>query len=411
MASVDAPKGTATLMQTSEFHDIVKDRTLPVAWVDLDAVARNVDMFAGYAQRAGKTIRLASKSIRHVGLMRRILAHPSGVFKGILCFTVEEAVWLFEQGLDDLIVAYPSVNQRALDAACAAMKNGAQIRLMVDHHSHLEAIHDAAIRHEVTAPILLDVDVALKPMTWMHLGARRSPLRTAESISLLLEHAQNFSRIQVDGVMTYESQVAGLPDKTPRRVFWNGIVRWMKRMSVRDVSARRRVVDSLLPTEGERPSIHNGGGTGSIKSTMTDPVVSEVTVGSGFLGGTLFDYYRDLSIEPAVYFALEVCRIPEQGWVTCLGGGPMASGAPGVDRLPVPIHPSGLQLSTAEGIGEVQTPLRITSGQTLSIGQPVVFRPPKSGELAARFSEYLMVENGVVAAVEPTYRGMGVSFL
>lgn len=400
-------------MQHTTFQHLLKDRPLPLAWVDMDALSRNVDRFAKTALRAGKTIRLASKSIRHVGLMRRILEHDSGVFKGVLCFTVDEAAWLYSQGFDDLLVAYPSVNPVALEAVCEALKAGAQIRLMVDHPAHLDAIHDAARHHAVTVPVVLDVDVGLNllGLGLGHLGAKRSPLRSMEAMRTMLRHAQGIECIRVDGVMTYESQVAGVPDTTPRRMVWNPIVRWMKRVSVRDVAARRREIDSVFTAEGNQSYLSNGGGTGSIRSTMEDAMVTEVTVGSGFLGGTLFDHYREVIIEPALYFALEVCRIPEPGWVTCLGGGPMASGVPSQDRLPIPIDPPGLRLSGAEGIGEVQTPLRTKPGQTLEIGQPVVFRPPKSGELAARFPEYLMVEQGVVVAVELTYRGMGVSFL
>ena len=98
---------------------------------------------------------------------------------------------------------------------------------------------------------------------------------------------------------------------------------------------------------------------------------------------------------------------PEPGWITCLGGGPLASGPPAPDRLPRPIYPPGLRISRAEGVGEVQTPMQYPMSYTPEIGQPVVFRPPKSGELGARFTEYLMVENGVVTSVEQTYRMNG----
>ncbi|CAF4674689.1 unnamed protein product, partial [Rotaria sp. Silwood2] len=63
---------------------------------------------------------------------------------------------------------------------------------------------------------------------------------------------------------------------------------------------------------------------------------------------------------PSCYFALPVVRVSDEGkWVTCAGGGYVASGRPGWDKVPLPVFPLGLTLNDSEGPGEVQTPLRI----------------------------------------------------
>jgi len=104
-------------------------------------------------------------------------------------------------------------------------------------------------------------------------------------------------------------------------------------------------------------------------------------------------------------------RRPATGMVTCHGGGYIASGEPGPDRLPRPTHPAGAELLAAEGAGEVQTPVRLPSGVEVPLGAPVLFRPAKSGELAERFNEYhLVAPDGGVERV-PTYRGLGRCFL
>src|SRR5207244_2558454 len=124
------------------------------------------------------------------------------------------------------------------------------------------------------------------------------------------------------------------------------------------------------------------GGTGSLAWSAKDPSLTEVTAGSGFLDSLLFDYYRDLSLAPAALFALQVVRRPSPGIVTCHGGGYVASGAPGPDRLPRPWLPAGLELLGLEGAGEVQTPLRLRAGAAPRLGDPVFFRHAKAGELA-----------------------------
>jgi D-serine deaminase-like pyridoxal phosphate-dependent protein len=45
------------------------------------------------------------------------------------------------------------------------------------------------------------------------------------------------------------------------------------------------------------------------------------------------------------------------------------------------------------------------------LGDPVIFRPAKSGELAEHFEEYLLVRGDRIEARVPTYRGLRRRFL
>ena len=82
-----------------------------------------------------------------------------------------------------------------------------------------------------------------------------------------------------------------------------------------------------------------------------------------------------------------------------------------LDRQPVPYLPQGSSLLKLEGAGEVQTPVVLKKGTRLNIGDPVIFRHAKAGELMERFNELLIVENKKVVGSAPTYRGMGMCFL
>jgi hypothetical protein len=113
--------------------------------------------------------------------------------------------------------------------------------------------------------------------------------------------------------------------------------------------------------------------------------------------------------EPALGFALEVSRASDPDYVTCLGGGIIASGEPGWDRVPLPFYPEGLKLISTEGCGEVQTPLQVAVGvERPALGSAVIFRPAKSGEPLERFSEVLLLERGKIAGSARTYRGLGL---
>jgi D-serine deaminase-like pyridoxal phosphate-dependent protein len=154
----------------------------------------------------------------------------------------------------------------------------------------------------------------------------------------------------------------------------------------------------------------NGGGTGSIESTAADTSVTEIAAGSGILGPALFDHYTEFAPTPAAYFVAPVVRRPGRHLVTVAGGGWIASGPPGRDRLPVPTDPPGLHYLPTEAAGEVQTPLKGRAAESLAIGDRVWFRHAKSGEVCEHLNAMHVVDGGAVRRTLPTYRGEGKVF-
>jgi D-serine deaminase-like pyridoxal phosphate-dependent protein len=400
-------------MDWADFVRALDGEPLPAGLVDLDALDRNIDRVRRSAERSGKTIRVASKSVRHLGLLRRIMERGGEHFRGVMCFTLEEACFLADEGHDDLLVAYPSVQKRALDEVAARVKRGKLIRLMADHPAHLAAYGRAARAHGVKLEVLIELDVAYQALRGrVHLGALRSPVRGPSDAVELARAARSIDSIEIAGIMGYEAHVAGLPDRNPFSAPLNPIRKAIKRVSIPQIAEVRRQTVLALRREGIDVRVVNGGGTGSLATTGEESCVTELTVGSGFLCSHLFDYYEGNVLEPAAFFALEVCRIPQRGVITCHGGGYIASGEPGWDRLPVPHLPRGLRYVSMEGAGEVQTPLRLPDDAPhVEIGHPIVFRHAKAGELAERFEAYLLLREKKIVAREPTYRGMGRAFL
>ncbi len=146
-------------------------------------------------------------------------------------------------------------------------------------------------------------------------------------------------------------------------------------------------------------------------TTGKESVVTEITVGSGFYAPSLFDYYRDFRYQPAAGFAIEIVRQPDASIYTCLGGGYIASGAAGPEKLPQPYLPEGAKLDSLEGAGEVQTPIHYRGPIALKPGDPIFMRHGKAGELCERFTHLLLVSNGAVVEEVTTYRGDGKCFI
>src|SRR5262245_19949916 len=82
----------------------------PLAVIDLDAYDDNAATLVSRAH--GLPIRIATKSLRSRPLIQRALAREG--FQGLMCYAVPEALWWARSGVDDIFVAYPSVDIAAL---------------------------------------------------------------------------------------------------------------------------------------------------------------------------------------------------------------------------------------------------------------------------------------------------------
>ena len=209
--------------------------------------------------------------------------------------------------------------------------------------------------------------------------------------------------------MTYEGQIAGVPDEVPTARARSLVVRRLKSASITQLETRRAEIAAAIRDLVDL-EFWNAGGSGSVETTTLDPAVTEVAAGSGLLVPTLFDHYQSFRPRPAAFFGLRVVRRPSPQVATVHGGGFVASGAAGKDRLPTPWAPSGLHLTGLEGAGEVQTPLTGPGAARLRIGDTVWFRHAKSGELFEHGTEVHLVSGDAVTATVPTYRGCGRSF-
>ncbi|HEY5192312.1 MAG TPA: amino acid deaminase/aldolase [Solirubrobacteraceae bacterium] len=388
----------------------------PFAVVDLDAFWRNAaDM---ERRAAGKPIRLASKSVRCRALQERVLARPG--FQGTLAFTLPEALWLAELGLQDIVVAYPTADREALRTLAGRSEQTADARVsvMVDSIAQLDLI-ESAVGSSDGAPIevCIDVDAGL----WMldgriRIGAKRSPIHTPEQAAALAQEILERERLRLVGIMAYESQIAGLGDAPPGKHLRGAAIRALQRRSARELSVRRAaavgaVQDVLRAASATPLRFVNGGGTGSLELTGAETAITEIAAGSGLYGPTLFDAYRAFQPEPAALFALPVVRKPSAAVATVLGGGYLASGRADTARLPTPFLPAGLALDKQEGAGEVQTPLVGPAARGLRVGDRVWFRHAKAGELCERFDRLHLIEDERIAEEVPTYRGEGRCFL
>jgi len=390
----------------SDYLQILNEFEAPYAFVDVDYLDKNI---TDILQRAGNIkIRIASKSIRSVEILKYIFS-KSAQFEGIMSFTTKETLYLINQGFDNILLGYPSVNESEIEQLAIKVAEGKNIQLMVDRTEHVKLINSIGSKLNIVIPICIDLDMSSK-FPGIYFGVMRSAIKSTNDLKLLLSEIKQNKFVALNGLMGYEAQIAGLGDNVNGAGLMNNIIGILKIKSIKEIAKRRKDCVQLIKDEGFDLRLVNGGGTGSIESTKQEPWVTEVTVGSGFFSPLLFDNYKNFTHLPAAAFALKVVRKPTDSIVTCLGGGYLASGAPDKFRLPQPYLPKGLKLTKNEGAGEVQTPL-VQTNQNLQVGDTVFFRHSKAGELCERFNELIFIKNGKADKIIKTYRGDGQCFL
>ncbi|WP_406249435.1 alanine racemase [Microbacterium sp. M] len=375
----------------------------PVAVIDLDALRHNaMDLLV---RAGGIPIRVASKSVRVRSVLDAVLRIPG--YRGILAFTLAEALWLSETH-DDIVVGYPSVDRAGIARLAQDEFAASRVTLMVDDPAHLDFIDSVAApagRAEIR--VAIDADASWRSAALGHIGVRRSPLFTAEDVARFAREIVRRDGFRLVGLQMYEAQIAGQGDDAGPDA---PVIRFAQARSRDELRHRRAAIAAALIDIAPLEFL-NGGGTGSLEFTGSDESVTEATAGSGLLGGHLFDGYRSFQPAPASAFAFDVVRRPTADIATVLGGGWIASGPPVASRQPRPVWPAGLRMLPREAAGEVQTPLQGRAAESLDIGDRVWFRHAKSGEPAERIDAYQLVSGDEIVGELPTYRGEGKAFL
>lgn len=248
------------LDQYERYKRVIRDERLPVALVDLDAVDHNIETLLADVRQHGKTLRLASKSVRCPWLLKYITEKGQGVIRGILSYSVTEAAFLVEQGFTDIIVAYPTV--QPVDCQLLAQLNSRDCRvaIVVDSEAHLQALRGTPER---PIPVVIEIDLSYRPLgRRVHLGARRSPLRTPEAVLELARKIMQRRDLKLLGLMGYEAQIAGVGENNPFSPLLNPARKLIKKLSRPYVAQMRQRVLELLRREGFSVEVFNGGGTG-----------------------------------------------------------------------------------------------------------------------------------------------------
>ncbi|MFL6094705.1 MAG: alanine racemase, partial [Blastococcus sp.] len=244
----------------ARLDDATADLDPPLAVLDLDALDANADDLVRRA--SGKPIRVASKSVRNRGVLRRVLARPG--FAGVLAYTLPEALWL--SGGDDpvstdVVVGYPSADRSALRRLAADEDAAGRVTLMVDSVEHLDLVDSLVPAGRRPAlRICLDVDASLRAAGGrVHVGVRRSPVHSAADAAALARRVSDRRGFELVGLMAYEAQIAGVQDAPAGRPLRGLAVRRMQEFSGRELTGRRAEIVAAVGAVAPLEFVNGGG--------------------------------------------------------------------------------------------------------------------------------------------------------
>ena len=269
-------------------------------------------------------------------LLASMLDHDPG-FRGLMTFTLPETLWLHGHGFDDLLVAYPSADREAL-AELARLESERPPIVMVDSVEQLDYIESAARAGPAAARVCIELDLGWWPLGGrLKIGVKRSPVRTPAQARALARGDRAAPRASSSqALMGYEAHVAGVGDR-PLGKRLQGLRDPPDQGALRcraGASAAPAAVEAVR--EVAAVPIVNGGGTGSIHSTRERAPSRRSRPAPAFTRPLSSTATRSSALTPAAMFAMPVVRRPSGGVATLLGGGYLASGAAGPDRLPAP---------------------------------------------------------------------------
>lgn len=230
------------------------DARLPAAVVDLDAVDRNLTLLLDPVRRSGKTLRVATKSVRCVELLRYLAHHGGAAVQGWMTYDAAETEFLAARGFDDLLLAYPTAQRDDVARLAALAARGVTLSVVVDAVEHLDALEAAARDAGATVEVTIELDLALRlAVGSLHVGVLRSPVRSVGDALALARAVRSRPHLRLGGLMAYEAQIAGLADHDPfASPAVNVAQRALKALSRPAVRERRAQVVAALRREGSR---------------------------------------------------------------------------------------------------------------------------------------------------------------
>src|SRR5699024_10205784 len=157
------------------------------------------------------------------------------------CFTADEAIYLNNNGLNDLLIAYPVWDTNQLKKVAKRVSTGQTLTLMIDSIEHIKHLDNIASQNQQQYLLSVYIDLSNK-YPGLHLGVHRSPIKTVKQAIKRESRIIKSPYLKLDGLMGYEAQIAGVTDNNPNSKIKNSIIRKLKKNSSKKLMKKRKKI-------------------------------------------------------------------------------------------------------------------------------------------------------------------------
>lgn len=173
----------------------VEDLETPALLVDIDAMKRNIEEYAAFADENDVSLRSHVKTHKNAELAALEDEMTDG--GGICCQTLGEVETMARNGIDDIYLSYQVVGDQKLDRFCWLSQKVEKLATTVDSAATIDRLQEAAHEHEMAAEVILEVDV----------GLHRTGVSPGPEAVALAERIDEAANLEFDGILAYESHV------------------------------------------------------------------------------------------------------------------------------------------------------------------------------------------------------------
>ena len=350
----------------------------PALVVDLDALTRNIDVMAAFAQAHEVRLRPHAKTHKSADIAHRQVA--AGAI-GICCAKLGEAEVLADHGVTNgLHITSPVVSAPAIARLMALNARTEGLMCVVDNADNVAALAAAASGLKPLS-VIIDIDP----------GIRRTGVGSPTAAVAVLEAIRARASLRYAGIQCYCGDQQHIEAFAARRE------------SMEDRAALVRSVIEALTAAGGRPEIVTGGGTGTHRVDVELGLFTELQVGSyvfmdsQYLACDLTGDGEPPPFETALMIDARVVSANTPGLVT-LDAGFKAFATDAEPPLVLDGAPDG---ALYRFMGDEHGALILPDGGTLPLAHRVTLGAPHCDPTANLYDTYHVVQGDTLRALWP----------
>lgn len=267
----------------------------PFLAVDLDLLERNIARMAQVIIGEGrKNWRPHVKAMKTPAIAHKLLA--AGAI-GVTCAKLSEADVMVAAGVRDILIANQVVGASKLHRL-ANLNRHARVIAAVDGQKNLEEMDRVAASHDVTIPVVIEVDV----------GLQRAGVTPGDAVLALAQIIRACGHVHFAGVMAWEGHAAAIAD--PKQ----------KEEAIHEAVGKLVKSAEMCAKAGIPVEIVSCGGTGTYPVTARIAGVTELEAGGGVFGDIRYRDEYAIPHECALTIWTSVISRPKPDRIVCDAG-------------------------------------------------------------------------------------------